>query len=56
MRYLAIVLCIAAIAAPAASAKGQISVTLSDSTPRVGQQFTVNSGRAGSFRQTTGFG
>ncbi len=41
MRYLAIILCLAAIAAPAASAKGQISITLSDSPPRVGQQFTV---------------
>jgi hypothetical protein len=42
MRYLAIVLCVAAIAAPAASAKGRISITLSDSTPRVGQQFTLH--------------
>jgi hypothetical protein len=41
MRYLAIVLCVAAIAAPAAFAKGRISITLGDSTPRVGQQFTV---------------
>jgi hypothetical protein len=42
MRYLAIVLSVAAIAAPAAFAKGQISITLSNSTPRVGQQFTVH--------------
>lgn len=41
MRYLAIVVCVAAIAAPAAFAKGRISITLSDTTPRVGQQFTV---------------
>jgi hypothetical protein len=41
MRYIAIILCLAAIAAPAAFAKGRISITLSDSTPRVGQQFTV---------------
>jgi hypothetical protein len=41
MRYLAIALCLAAIAAPAAFAKGRISITLSDSTPRVGEQFTV---------------
>jgi hypothetical protein len=42
MRYLAIVLCVAAIAAPVAFAKGRISITLGDSTPRVGQQFTVH--------------
>jgi hypothetical protein len=42
MRYLTIVLCVAAIAAPAAFAKGQISIKLSDSTPRVGRQFTVH--------------
>lgn len=41
MRYLAIVLCVAAIAAPAAYAKGRISITVGDSSPRVGQQFTV---------------
>jgi hypothetical protein len=41
MRYLAIIVCVAAIAAPAAFAKGRISITLSDSTPSVGQQFTV---------------
>jgi|GEM_PF-5927278 len=41
MRYLTIVLCVAAIVAPPAFAKGRISITLSDSTPRVGQQFTV---------------
>jgi hypothetical protein len=42
MRHLVIVMCCAAaIAAPSAFAKGRISITLSDSTPRVGQQFTV---------------
>ena len=42
MRLLLIALCVAAVAAPAASAKGRISVGVSDSTPRVGQQFTVS--------------
>jgi hypothetical protein len=49
MRLVALGLCvaaiaavsIAAIAAPAALAKGRISVTIGDSTPRVGQAFTV---------------
>ena len=41
MRLVALGLCVAAIAAPAAFAKGRISVTLGDSTPRVGQSFTV---------------
>jgi hypothetical protein len=41
MRYFAIIVCVAAIAAPAAFAKGRISVALSDSTLRVGRQFTV---------------
>src|SRR6267142_794443 len=41
MRYFAVVLCVAVIAAPAAFAKGRLSITLSDSTPRAGQQFTV---------------
>ena len=41
MKLLGLVLCIAAIAAPAASAKGRISVALGDSTPRVAQPFTV---------------
>ena len=41
MRLVALGLCVAAIAAPAAFAKGRISVTLGDSTPRVGQPFTV---------------
>ena len=39
MRFLVIALCAAAIAAPAALAKGRISVGLGDSTPRVGQPF-----------------
>jgi hypothetical protein len=41
MRYFAVVLCVALIAAPAAFAKGRLSITLSDSTPRAAQQFTV---------------
>jgi hypothetical protein len=41
MRVVALALCIAAIAAPAAFAKGRISVALGDSTPRAGQRFTV---------------
>ena len=42
MRFLVIVVCVAAVAAPAAFAKGRISITLSDSTPRVGQQITIH--------------
>jgi hypothetical protein len=38
---IAVGLCVAAIATPAALAKGRISVALGDSTPRVGQPFTV---------------
>jgi hypothetical protein len=41
MRLVALGLCIAAIAAPAASAKGQISVRLGDATPGAGRPFTV---------------
>jgi hypothetical protein len=41
MRLLVVALCIAAIAAPAAFAKGTITIAISDSTPRVGQSFTV---------------
>lgn len=41
MRVVALALCIAAIAAPAALAKGRIAVTLGDSTPAAGQAFTV---------------
>lgn len=41
MRLLGLLLCVAAVAAPAASAKGHISVALGDSTPAVGQAFTV---------------
>lgn len=41
MKLLAAALCIAAIAAPAALAKGRLSVEIRDSTPRVGQPFTV---------------
>jgi hypothetical protein len=41
MRIFAVILCVAAVAAPAALAKGRISVALGDSTPQVGQRFTV---------------
>jgi hypothetical protein len=41
MRFLGVALCVAAIAAPAALAKGNIWVTLGDSTPHVGQAFSV---------------
>ena len=41
MRLIVLGLCIAAIAAPAAFAKGHISVKLGNGTPRVGQPFTV---------------
>jgi hypothetical protein len=42
MRLLAVAACVAAIAAPAALAKGRLSVTLRNSTPRVGEPFTVS--------------
>jgi hypothetical protein len=43
MRLLVFLLCLsAAVAAPDALAKGRISVTLGDSTPRVAQPFTVS--------------
>jgi hypothetical protein len=38
---LALAVCAATIAAPTALAKGRISVALGDSTPRIGQPFTV---------------
>jgi hypothetical protein len=41
MRLIALGLCIAAIAAPAAFAKGHISVKIGDGRPRAGQPFTV---------------
>jgi hypothetical protein len=41
MKVLVLTLCVAAIAAPAAFAKGRIAVSLGDRTPRVGQAFTV---------------
>jgi hypothetical protein len=41
MRWFALGLCIAAIAAPAALAKGRISVRVGDASPQVGQPFTV---------------
>jgi hypothetical protein len=41
MRFFALALCVAAIAAPAAFAKGRLTVALGDSTPAVNQPFTV---------------
>src|SRR2546430_5727884 len=41
VRIFAIALCVAAIAAPAAFAKGRITVSVADRAPRVGQSFTV---------------
>lgn len=41
MRLIAFGLCVAAVVAPSALAKGHISVTPGDSTPRVGRPFTV---------------
>lgn len=41
MKVILVALIAAAIAAPAAFAKGQINVRISDTTPRVGQTFTV---------------
>ena len=41
MKLLPLALCVAAIAAPAAFAKGQITLSVSDTTPRVGQVFAV---------------
>lgn len=41
MRVIAVALSIAAVAAPSALAKGRITVTVGDATPRVGQAFTV---------------
>ena len=42
MRFVVLGLCVAAIAAPDAFAKGQISVRVANATPRVGQAFTVS--------------
>jgi hypothetical protein len=41
MKFLLVALAVAAVAAPAALAKGQINLHISDTTPRVGQTFTV---------------
>lgn len=41
MKALALLLCVAAVAAPVALAKGRLAVSLGDRTPRVGQPFTV---------------
>ena len=41
MKLFPVALCVAAIAAPAAFAKGQITLSVSDTTPRVGQVFAV---------------
>jgi hypothetical protein len=42
VRLLAVVMCVAAVAAPAAFAKGKITVRISDRTPAVGQRFAVD--------------
>ncbi|MGZ4314854.1 MAG: hypothetical protein ACXVRS_03355 [Gaiellaceae bacterium] len=42
MRFLVVAVCVAAIAAPVALAKGRLSIALGDSTPRVGQPFAVD--------------
>jgi hypothetical protein len=42
MKFVVIALCFAAIAVPAAFAKGRISIVLGDTTPRVGQPFSVD--------------
>jgi hypothetical protein len=42
LKIVFIALCVAAIAAPGAAAKGRLSVALADSTPRVGQPFAVS--------------
>jgi hypothetical protein len=41
VRVILVALCAAAIAAPIALAKGSLTIALGDSTPRVGQPFTV---------------
>jgi hypothetical protein len=41
MKIVALVLCLAAFAAPSALAKGRISVVVGDATPRVGHAFPV---------------
>jgi hypothetical protein len=42
MRLLVVAVCVAAIAAPVALAKGPLSIALGSSTPRVGRPFTVS--------------
>jgi hypothetical protein len=42
LRFLVVALCVAVIAAPAALAKGRLSVGLGDATPRVGQALAVS--------------
>lgn len=42
MRLVLVVCFVAAIAAPAAPAKGRITVSVGDSTPKVGQRFAVD--------------
>jgi hypothetical protein len=42
MRTLALALCVAAIAAPAAVAKGKVTISIGDPTPRVGRPFAVD--------------
>jgi hypothetical protein len=42
VRLLVVAVCVAAIAAPVALAKGPLSIALGSSTPRVGRPFTVS--------------
>jgi hypothetical protein len=42
VRTLALAVCVAAIAAPAAAAKGEVTITIDDPTPRAGHPFTVD--------------
>jgi hypothetical protein len=42
MGALLVAVCLVAVAVPTAQAKGRIAVTIGDSTPRVGQAFTVS--------------
>jgi hypothetical protein len=41
VRVIVLALCIAAVAAPAASAKGRLTIRLGDSTPKAGERFAV---------------
>jgi hypothetical protein len=56
MKVVAFMLCLAAFAAPAALAKGRISIVVGDSTPRVGQAFPVLVRTDYVVLPTTGYG